>query len=316
MARYRAQNYAGSLKALMKAMELGDANSSDDWLILAMAEWRLDQKSKAKQLFTHALHRIEADSKNDQELMRIRQEAASLIGLPEKPMTLPAASPFDGTSAYTILIEIEPEALWVYGLRGDTCANLKQWDQAAADLARACEDPAASFRVWYRQAAARLGANDLEGYRRVRSEILSRFAKTQSPGIASHLLYVSVVLPARADEAETMIDMGNLGISASPGNPRVRGAANFRAGKYAFAIADLNESAKVFPCRAWDWLFLSMAHHHLGHADEAKQCMKKATEWIDLANQNRTGGLASPWFGWAESVEVEHLRREAKALVH
>ena len=202
---------------------------------LAMAEWRLDQKSKAKQLFTHALHRIEAESKNDQELMRIRQEAASLIGLPEKPMTPPATGPFDDTSAYTILIEIEPEALWVYGLRGDACANLKQWDQAAADLARACEDPSANFRVWYRQAAARLAANDLEGYRRVRSEILSRFAKTQSPGIASHLLYVSVVLPARADEAETMIRYGKLGDFSQPRAihasvaPRISGRANTRS---------------------------------------------------------------------------------------
>jgi eukaryotic-like serine/threonine-protein kinase len=316
MARYRAQNYAGSLKALMKAMELGEGKRSDDWLILAMAEWRLDQKSKAKQLFTHALHRIEAESNNDQELMQIRDEAASLIGLREKPMTLPATGPFDDTSAYTILIEIEPEALWVYGLRGDTCANLRQWDQAAADLARACEDPSAGYQVWYRYAAARLATNDLEGYRRVRSEILSRFAKTQAAWLAHHLLYVSVVLPAQADEAETMIQMANFAISPSPSNPRVRGAANYRAGKYAPAIADLNESAKVFPRRAWDWLFMAMAHYQLGHAEEAKQSMKKAMEWIDLASQNRSGGSASPWLGWAESVEVEHLLREAKALVH
>ncbi len=114
------------------------------------------------------------------------------------------------------------------------------------------------MRVWYEQAAARLATNDLEGYRRVRSEILARFAKTQLPAAASHLLYVSVVLPARADEAETMIRMGNFAISTNPSNPRIRGAANYRAGKYAAAIADLNESAKVFPRRAgigcfWPW---------------------------------------------------------------
>ncbi len=87
-------------------------------------------------------------------------------------------------------------------------------------------------------------------------------------------------------------------------------------GNDASAIADLNESAKVFPRRAWDWLFLAMAHHHLAHAEEAKQCLKKAMEWIELTNHNRSGGLASPWLSWAEPVEVEHLLREAKALVH
>ena len=146
--------------------------------------------------------------------------------------------------------------------------------------------------------------------------ILTRFAKMQLPATASHLLYVSVVLSARADEAETMIRMGNFSISLNPSNPRIRGAANYRAGKYAAAIADLNESAKVFPRRAWDWLFLAMAHYQLNHVDEAKQCLKTAIEWIDLTNRSRVGGLASLWVSWAEPVEVEHLLREAKALVH
>ncbi len=231
MARYRALDYAASRSALMKAMQLREARSSDDWLLLAMVQWRLDQKSRAKQLFTHAVARIEAESNNDRELMQLRQEAAALIGLAQKSTTPPVTAPFADTSAYTILIEIEPEALWVYGLRGEACGKLKQWDQAAADFARACESPSANIRVWYGQAAARLAVNDLEGYRRVRSEILSRFARTQLPGATHHLLYVSVVLPAPADEAQTMIQMGNFAVSQSPGNPRVRGAANYRAGQ-------------------------------------------------------------------------------------
>ena len=220
MARYRAGDFAGSRKALVKAMQLRDAKSFDDWLILAMVEWRLDQQPRARQLFMYALNRMDKESNNHEEVIRIRREAASLIGLPENSKTPPVGGPVDDPSAYTILIEIEPGALWVYGLRGDACAKLKQWDQAAADLARACENPSTNMRVWYEQAAARLATNDLEGYRRVRSEILARFARTQLPATASHLLYVSVVLPARADEAETMIRMGNFSISLNPSNPR------------------------------------------------------------------------------------------------
>ena len=43
----------------MKAMQLRDAKSFDDWLILAMVEWRLDQKPRARQLLTYALHRMD-----------------------------------------------------------------------------------------------------------------------------------------------------------------------------------------------------------------------------------------------------------------
>ena len=90
MARYRAGDFAGALKALMKAMELRDAKSADDWLILSMVQWRLDHKSRARQLLTHALLLIEAEAKNDQDLMRLRQEAAALIGSSEKSNTPPS----------------------------------------------------------------------------------------------------------------------------------------------------------------------------------------------------------------------------------
>ena len=44
------------------------------------------------------------------------------------------------------------------------------------------------------------------------------------------------------------------------------GAALYRNGKYAEAIARLKEGTQN---RAWDYFFLAMAHHHLGNAEEA-----------------------------------------------
>ncbi len=44
-------------------------------------------------------------------LCQFAEEAALLIGLPENSMTPPVTSPHHDPSAYTILIEIEPEAL-------------------------------------------------------------------------------------------------------------------------------------------------------------------------------------------------------------
>jgi hypothetical protein len=59
-----------------------------------------------------------------------------------------------------------------------------------------------------------------------------------------------------------------------------------------------------------------MAHHQLGHADEAKKNLQEAVRWIE--QHNRTGGTvpAGLWVaGWFEPVEMEYLLREARALI-
>jgi hypothetical protein len=58
---------------------------------------------------------------------RIRQEAAALLQRPESLPAEPAANLLEDPSAYTLLLEIEPEAAWVFERRGEACAFLKQW---------------------------------------------------------------------------------------------------------------------------------------------------------------------------------------------
>ena len=55
-----------------------------------------------------------------------------------------------------------------------------------------------------------------------------------------------------------------------------------------------------------DWAFLAMAHHALGHHDDARRWLDKLTAWHPNANHA---------FSW-EDVEVHILRREAEAVVH
>jgi hypothetical protein len=68
------------------------------------------------------------------------------------------------------------------------------------------------------------------------------------------------------------------------------------------------------------WLLLALAHHRLGHADEARRWLAKAKLWLDLAEQNPDvpgeGGLAA-WnmLPWQERVLLQLLRREATAAV-
>ena len=106
--------------------------------------------------------------------------------------------------------------------------------------------------------------------------------RTRDSSSWTRVCSVSLVLRAESPDSHTKFyDFNQYGYCSRPG------IAHYPMGNYESAIADLTESSKVFPFRAWDWLFLAIANHKVRNEQAAKRCLKKATEWIDLANQNR-----------------------------
>jgi serine/threonine protein kinase/tetratricopeptide (TPR) repeat protein len=312
---YRAGDWTGSVRATLESMELTNALDVRDWLVLAMCQWQLGQKARARQLLNRAARWVPVDEGRKEYLAEFREEAVALIGTPEAGPTVLLTWPLTDPTPFTLVLESEPNTGWAYALRGVACASLKQWDQAAADFARATQARPNNHFWWYALAIARLGTGDTPGYRGARSEILKRFGNTKDPQVAGHLCYVSAIVAAEPGEADAFLRMAEFAARAAPGYPRVRGAMNYRGGKYEASIADLNQSARVAPPRGWDWLILAMAHHHLGHADEAKKDLDEAVKWIEQANRTDTMGAANRWMNWHEPVEVEFLLREARALI-
>ena len=308
---YRAGNWQGAAKAALKSMELSRGAVFHDWYTLALSEWRLNRRNQARQLLSYAYGRTPPEANEDSFFLELSHEAAAQIG--EREST--GAKSLDDPSAYTLLLELEPEAAWIYHLRAQACIQLKQWDQAAADLARVTEARPKDIRSWYEQAAARLGAGDLEGYRNARRRIIANFRDDSDATIVGQVCYVSAVLPLATEEAEILLNMAEGITTPSPRSPRLRGAINFRAGKYETAIADFNQAASTFPRRAWDWLFLAMSHQKLGHKDEARRALTEAIDWIERTNRSRAGEPTNVWFGWYESLEVAQILKEAKRLV-
>jgi hypothetical protein len=155
----------------------------------------------------------------------------------------------------------------------------------------------------------------MAGYREARAGIIANFRNGRDPGIVAHLLHVSAAKPTTPEEAQALLEMANFTVTAHQMNLRVRGALNYRAGRYEAAIADIDQAALVVPMRAWDWLFLAMAHHKVGHADQAKQSFDRAVAWIERADRGRATGLKDPWNGWWQPLEVQHLRKETAELI-
>ena len=85
------------------------------------------------------------------------------------------------------------------------------------------------------------------------------------------------------------------------------GAALYRAGRFDEAIRRLEEAIRLRGGDGLpqDWAFLAMAHHRLGHRDEARR-------WLDRLRDHQPS--TDPDQFWNE-LEIRLLRSEAEAVI-
>jgi tetratricopeptide (TPR) repeat protein len=95
------------------------------------------------------------------------------------------------------------------------------------------------------------------------------------------------------------------------------GAVLFRAGRLEEALQRFEKAHKVFPPRAWDWLFLAMIQSRLGHTSEARRSLQQADQWIAEADKSPSGteNEGPRWSNLTEKPTILVLRREAEAVL-
>jgi hypothetical protein len=66
-------------------LEFPRGDDPDGWLYLAMAHCRLGEKEKSRQWYDRSIQSIEKAKSQDEELRRLRAEAAALLGIGDQP---------------------------------------------------------------------------------------------------------------------------------------------------------------------------------------------------------------------------------------
>jgi tetratricopeptide (TPR) repeat protein len=97
LAEYRVGNWQAARDAAVKARQLQPA--ADDWdlFVLAMAQWRLGDKSEAQKTYERAAQWMDKNCSWCVEERSIRGEAAALLGIAE-PKSESAADAIDPTT--------------------------------------------------------------------------------------------------------------------------------------------------------------------------------------------------------------------------
>jgi tetratricopeptide (TPR) repeat protein len=78
-AHYRCGDWQAAAAALEKAQGLHQGGNSPVWFFLAMADWHLGRKEEARKSYDQAVAWMERNQPNNEELHRLRAEAAALL---------------------------------------------------------------------------------------------------------------------------------------------------------------------------------------------------------------------------------------------
>jgi eukaryotic-like serine/threonine-protein kinase len=175
-----------------------------------------------------------------------------------------------------------------YLVRADGFGRRARWAEAADDHARALElDPTNHF-TYHNDSVLLLELGDVDGYRRVCREMLARFGTTGSPNVAERTAKTCLLAPGAVDDYPSVVRLAELAVmgTETSGDYKwfvlARGIADYRTGKVAESIEWLRKSLSPdapLPYRdGLAHLFLAMAHHRLGLAEQSARSMTGARD--------------------------------------
>jgi len=219
-------------------------------------------------------------------------------------------------------IQLQPEHGWFWVLRGWNYADRGQWDKASADFVKATECKEPHEEAWYSQAMLHLRDGDLDGYRKICSDMLQRFGEGAT--------WTCTLSPNSGADPDRIVSLAEKLLAKSSRDHwhvNQLGAALYRAGRFEEAVKRLTEAAELsyHPYRTniqHTWFFLAMAHHRLGHTDEARRWLDKGMKGTEealkspaesLRKSGNPDGVISP--NWNRKLTLRLLRREAKQLI-
>jgi tetratricopeptide (TPR) repeat protein len=221
---------------------------------------------------------------------------------------------------HSVTLESQNDLSTVYIARGNLYGRRGQWDKAAADFTKAIElDPEEHWN-WYKLAPLRLQIGDVEGYRRHCLQMLQRFGQTDNSTIARRTARACQLTPDAVDDPHVPAALAEFAMKAAATHswsPLVRGEAHYRVKEFEQAAERFRQAASIGESRdyrrASTHLFLSMALHRQGQAEEARQSLAEARRIMEAdLPQIADGDLGGAWHDW---LMCQIIRREAEELI-
>jgi WD40 repeat protein/serine/threonine protein kinase len=206
--------------------------------------------------------------------------------------------------------------------RGQLRARLVQFREAAADFAEASRLNPDDLSAQYYRGVALLAVDDFDGLRKVCDATLRLFDKPDLTGIPTWwVIAVCMLAPNPVADVELLVRVAEFHASKNAGSWYALmelGGAYYRAGQFEKSIRSMESACKMHQTggNAYNWLFLAMAHQRLGHGDEGRRWLERATGWLEKAATEKLKDPFNPTpLTWNDRVVLTHLRHEAEGLI-
>jgi len=196
-------------------------------------------------------------------------------------------------------------------LRAEHLAKAGQLDLARAVLARVGTLPWEEFALsnWWLNLGERFATL---GCSAQVSALLRKYQQTTDPNKANEVAWWCVLAPGVVADPEDPVRLAELAVKGFAAGQKhyalnTLGAALYRAGRFEYAIRRLEEGIRLGNRESFpqDCVFLAMAHHRLGHRDEAHR-------WLDrLRNRQPSTDPNQFW----DELQIRLLRSEAEAVI-
>ena len=207
----------------------------------------------------------------------------------------------------------------------------QRWSQAADLLKGMIAAGGQDVNQLHYLALMSLQLDDQAGYREVCKRMLATFAATEGRTEAFRTAWACALRPGTLEDYSVAIALArrafDLALDAQTKAVtradfvETLGAILFRAGRLDEAVQQLAEADRLVKdpnlrqssSPAHTWFFLAMAHHRLGHRDEAKKWLDKAVAWTQKTVRDADQGTAD--LTWNRRLTLKLLRAEAEALL-
>jgi len=211
------------------------------------------------------------------------------------------------------LIAANPKQTSLYARRGKALAELGRWQQAESDFREIIAQNPKNDDAWFNCALLRLHAGDIAAYHTVCQKALEVFPPIPNVLVTNELAWMCVLGPDCGVAPAKFVALAERNIKREPtaNHFNTLGAALCRAGNYEQAIQNLDRSIDLQEGKGVvdDWLFLALAHHHVGHRDLAQKWLAKAVQFLNALASDAGGRLPL----WNERLSWQLFRREVEA---
>jgi len=226
---------------------------------------------------------------------------------------------------YDQAIRLDPKWTTAYIARAGAYLEKSDFDRAAADLSKAIEMAPDEASFWYWRGLARMGAGRLDEYRKGCAAMLQHFGQTEDAQAAHWAAWTCALAPDAVADSSRPVALARNAAKSDPTSIQylvTHGAVLYRAGRLQQAIQRLTEADRLVPdptkrpqmSPAYTWFFLGMAHHRLGHGDEAKNYLEKAVRSMDEETREPQAG-SEPRLPWNRRVTLRLFCEEAQSLL-